>query len=151
MARRRALRANPSNAPGLPQNPFAMGIGMNSDGLNSGEIPSRHASFPRKRRLLNPAQFHRVFKNGKRIKGKNMTLIVAANELNHPRLGLAVSKKALSRAVQRNRIKRLVRESFRRRRDLPAADFVFMAQWPLGSMNNAEIIQRLAELWAHAR
>ena len=125
---------------------------MKSDGLSPGEIPSLHASsFPRKRRLLNPAQFHRVFKNGRRIKAKNMTLIVAANGLNHPRLGLAVSKKALSRAVQRNRIKRLVRESFRRHHDLPAADFVFMAQWPLGTMSNAEIVRRLAGLWAHAR
>jgi len=45
------------------------------------------------------------------------------------RLGLAVSRKVSRSAVQRNRIKRLVRESFRKHSpDLPALDIVVMAR-----------------------
>ena len=49
----------------------------------------------------------------------------AANPDGQSRLGLAIAKRVLPRAVDRNRVKRLVRESFRhRRQDLPAVDVI---------------------------
>ena len=42
-----------------------------------------------------------------------MTLLALANDRGNPRLGLVISRKAAGAAVARNRIKRLVRESFR--------------------------------------
>lgn len=47
------------------------------------------------------------------------------NECGYPRLGMIVAKRLLKRAVDRNRVKRCVRETFRGvRAELPACDFV---------------------------
>lgn len=47
-----------------------------------------------------------------------MTVLARANELGHPRLGLAISRKHVKRAVGRNLIKRQIRESFRLHQDI---------------------------------
>jgi len=63
--------------------------------------------------LRDTAEFQHVYRNGKRYEGVFITAFVIENqELNH-RLGVTASKKALGIAVQRNRAKRLLRESFR--------------------------------------
>ena len=64
-------------------------------------------------RLLSTTDFQCVFKAGKRYRGNEFTVIARANELDFPRLGLAISRRSAARAVDRNRIKRLVRERFR--------------------------------------
>jgi ribonuclease P protein component len=75
-------------------------------------------------------------------------VIARPNGLDHPRLGLAVGIKAAGNAVNRNRIKRLVRESFRgRQRDLPAVDIVVNARPAAGKAPNAEIAESVAVLW----
>ena len=63
--------------------------------------------------LRDSDQFQHVYRNGKRYEGVFITAFVIENkELNH-RLGVTASKKALGKAVQRNRAKRLLRETFR--------------------------------------
>ena len=63
--------------------------------------------------LRDTAEFQHVYRNGKRYEGVFITAFVIENqELNH-RLGVTASKKALGKAVQRNRAKRLLRETFR--------------------------------------
>ena len=63
--------------------------------------------------LRDTAEFQHVYRNGKRYEGVFITAFVIENqELNH-RLGVTASKKALGKAVQRNRAKRLLREAFR--------------------------------------
>lgn len=75
-------------------------------------------------------------------------LRVRENTLLHARLGLAISKRSLKLAVQRNRIKRLTRESFRQAfSTLPAVDIVIMSQPELASMDNAAILQQLEVSW----
>lgn len=60
------------------------------------------------------------------------------NNLSHARLGLVASRKALPRAVDRNRGKRLVREVFRQTRDgLAAADIVVQLRAELRRQKNA--------------
>lgn len=69
--------------------------------------------------------------------------------LEHPRLGLTVAKKHLKRAHDRNRIKRLVRESFRlSQHNLPSCDFVFVAKRGIGQLDNQTFLQTLDKLWA---
>jgi ribonuclease P protein component len=66
-----------------------------------------------RKNLRDTAEFQRVYRNGKRYEGVFITAFVIENqELNH-RLGVTASKKALGKAVQRNRAKRLLRETFR--------------------------------------
>ena len=63
--------------------------------------------------LRDTSEFQYVYRNGKRYEGVFISAFVIENqELNH-RLGVTASKKALGKAVQRNRPKRLLRETFR--------------------------------------
>jgi ribonuclease P protein component len=75
-------------------------------------------------------------------------VIARPNGLEHARLGLAVGVKAAGNAVNRNRIKRLVRESFRHRQPaLPALDLVVNARPAAGKAANAEIAASVVALW----
>ncbi|HPJ22053.1 MAG TPA: ribonuclease P protein component [Clostridia bacterium] len=58
-------------------------------------------------------EFARVYKKGSHYKAKNLTLYVLDTNRQKPRLGITVSRKAYGRSVDRNRVRRLVRESFR--------------------------------------
>lgn len=71
------------------------------------------ASFPKEARLRSPGEFRRVYASGARYDGRFMTAFVERNELGRHRLGVTVSRKTSTRAVQRNRAKRLLREAFR--------------------------------------
>jgi ribonuclease P protein component len=63
--------------------------------------------------LRDTAEFQHVYRNGKRYEGVFISAFVIENqELNH-RLGVTASKKAIGKAVKRNRAKRLLRETFR--------------------------------------
>lgn len=63
--------------------------------------------------LRDSREFQHVYRNGKRYDGVFITVFVIENEGLQHRLGVTASKKALGKAVQRNRAKRLLRESFR--------------------------------------
>ena len=76
-------------------------------------------------RLLNKSDFDRVFADNQRARTDFVMVMARPNQVGHPRLGMIVAKRLLARAVDRNRVKRCVRESFRLvMLDLPACDFV---------------------------
>jgi ribonuclease P protein component len=107
------------------------------------------ARFPRQARLIEPAHYQRVFTS---CRGKSsdrwLTLLASPNTLDIPRLGLAISRKAARHAVARNRIKRIVRESFRQHKNsLGALDVVVIARSGVAARNNAELRSALAQHW----
>ncbi|HKY26535.1 MAG TPA: ribonuclease P protein component [Pyrinomonadaceae bacterium] len=63
--------------------------------------------------LRGSKDFQKVYRTGKRYEGFFLTAFVAPNSLAHHRLGVTASRKAIGKAVDRNRAKRLLRETFR--------------------------------------
>lgn len=70
-------------------------------------------SFPKELRLRKRAEFLRVYELGKRIEGRFMTVFILPNENPVQRVGITATKKAIGKAHDRNRAKRLLRETFR--------------------------------------
>lgn len=70
-------------------------------------------TLPKHLRLRKPAEFQTVYKNGKRFDGRFASAFVLPNNLPNHRLGITASRKAVGKAVGRNRAKRLLREAFR--------------------------------------
>ena len=95
--------------------------------------------------MLTPSQFTFVFQQPQRAGTPQITILGRLNSLGHPRIGLTV---AVRRAHERNRIKRLTRESFRlRQHELPAMDFVVVAKKGVADLDNRALSEALEKLW----
>lgn len=106
------------------------------------------ADFPGDMRLRGARRFERVFARGRRYTDNCFTVIAAANGRDRARLGLAIAKRRVPRAVDRNRIKRIVRESFRRRAAaLPAVDLVVLIRSGGAHRGNADLFASLDGHW----
>ena len=80
----------------------------------------RPLSYPRHLRLVHKRDFERVYRDGLRARGATLLVVGAPNGLPHARLGLSVGKSIWKGAVERNRVRRIFRESFRlAQHDLP--------------------------------
>ena len=102
----------------------------------------------KEKRLLNAAAFGRVFKKATRSRDKWFTVLCRANEKDVARLGLAISKKNCRQATGRNRIKRVVRESFRQHQaGLAGLDVVVINQSAARTAGNQQLFDSMAGHW----
>jgi len=96
--------------------------------------------------------YGRVFKQAKRSGDKCFTVLCRSRASGPARLGLAVSKKNCKLASGRNRIKRLVRDSFRHNKAaLAGIDIVVMNTRATHSMDNRTITKSLEQHWERCR
>jgi ribonuclease P protein component len=98
--------------------------------------------------LTRPSEFKQVFANSKRVGDEYFSVLGHNNQLAFARLGLGVAKKHIKQAVGRNRVKRLLRESFRQHQDeLSGLDIVVLLRRDVTVLDNADIYKRFNKLW----
>jgi ribonuclease P protein component len=102
--------------------------------------------FPPEKRLRRRSDFERVFRRGRRLDGPYFLLIVLANGGRADRLGVTVSRK-VGNATRRNRARRLVRESFRRREEGPGPtlDLVLVVKKGIVGLTREEVDRELGD------
>ena len=106
------------------------------------------AGLPREARIRRAGDFAAMRNASGRFGGRCFSVRYRENGLEHARLGLAISKRVSKRAVERNRIKRLVRESFRRfRTQLPAVDLLVVARDHAAGLPGPELLADIDQLW----
>ena len=87
---------------------------------------------PLARQRLTGGDFTRIYAEGRRAHGELFAVVVRENALGRTRMGLSVSKRQAREAVDRNRVRRILREAFRLERGaLPVGiDIVLVATRP---------------------
>ena len=93
-------KASPSERPQAPDGSALLGFDL-----------------PKETRLAKRAEFLRVYEEGERIEGRFMTVFILPNGRDIQRVGITATKKAIGKAHDRNRAKRLLREAFRLSRE----------------------------------
>jgi len=115
--------------------------------------PQLDAGFPREARLTKPSDFKRVFDKPFVSSDRFFKILAKPGAAECWRLGMAVSRQIDKRATARNRIKRIVRESFRRQRGVlaayhPVLDLVVLPRRGIASISSDCLTQSLTTHWA---
>ncbi|WP_231950636.1 ribonuclease P protein component [Legionella spiritensis] len=95
---------------------------------------------------MNKKEFDAVFNQPGKTVTPELVVLHKANNLGYARLGMALSKKMIPKACERNRLKRLIRESFRTGK-LPAVDIIVLARYGVAEAGNRKITSRLGLTW----
>lgn len=100
-------------------------------------------------RLLSAGDFKRVFDKAEiKVSQANLLILARPNLTDHPRIGFVISKKNIRRAVNRNRVRRIMRESFRlNQHKLPPYDFVILARRGLGEIEREVLHNSISLCW----
>jgi len=119
--------------------------------VNEAIVSEASADYQKSKRLLNSEQYRIVLRKGKKIFNPLFLLFILPNNQMQSRLGITVSKKVSKRAVDRNCIKRQVREFFRlNQKSLPGYDVVVIANTSAAKTDNKTIQQALKNVWQKA-
>jgi len=105
-------------------------------------------SFRKNRRLLKASEYQEVFDRNKfKVAHPKLLLLAMKSDCDQARLGLVVGKKNIPTAVGRNRVKRLVRETFRQT-DFPLSlDIIFLARRDIDKLGDTELNLLLRQSW----
>jgi len=104
---------------------------------------------PREARLLTPGDFKRVFQNATVSTDRCFRVLATAGRGSRSRLGMAVSRRVDKRAAVRNRLKRIIRESFRQRFAGVgrAIDIVVLPSSDSATISNEQLFRSLDRHW----
>jgi len=107
----------------------------------------RDEGLRREERLRRKKDFEAIAKEGVRRHAKNFMIITRKNDQGFSRVG-AVASKRLGKAVERNRVKRLMREFFRRNKDRlpPSTDYVIVGKKGAQDLPYAHMVDELSTL-----
>ena len=106
--------------------------------------------FPKELRLLNAGDFEAVFsKNQYKVANRHFLILAMPSQQHSSRLGMVVAKKHIAKAVERNRVKRLIRETFRHTPAMQAAlDQIVLVRKGADKLTNQELSNTLKSLWS---
>lgn len=112
-------------------------------------MTQNNLSYPKSARLITSADFSYVFdKQVARSVDDVFILLAAPSAENRPRVGLAIAKKRAKRAVDRNKLKRVIRESWRLNcQDYDNLDVVVMIKPGAHKHENKVLRDKLARHW----
>lgn len=124
---------------------------------DSGEVPAprqRSERFTPAAHVRTSSDFTRCFSTGKRAGNQGFSAVYRRHDsadlaaaVTQPRLGLAISRKVDKRAVERNRLRRLIREWFRKNQSaFPAGDLVIIGKLPARGAAAATVFAELDDL-----
>jgi ribonuclease P protein component len=109
---------------------------------------SGRLTLPARLRLRRKRDFDAAYARGRRVSDVFFTVTATSNSSDAPRLGLAVALRAAGSAVERNRIRRIIRESFRlHQREIPPLDLVVGARPAAAAASGRTLQASLASLW----
>lgn len=105
-------------------------------------------AFQPAQRLRHKSEFDRVYRDARRSADALFAISFIFSPAGIPRLGMAIAGRVVGNSVRRNRIKRLVRESFRlHQHELPPLDIVVNARSGARAADNRAIVQSLEKHW----
>lgn len=106
------------------------------------------ARFDKHARMLKAEEYSQVFNKAHRSSDQYFTVLAKPKNNGFVKLGLAVSKKKARRAVSRNRLKRIIRESFRLSKNtIACANYVVMVQQKSEKVSNKVLFLSLEKHW----
>jgi ribonuclease P protein component len=104
--------------------------------------------FAKSARLLTPSDFKYVFDAATfKISSKEVLILARANSGSGPRLGLVIAKKHVRLAHQRNRVKRIARDTFRHQQELGGLDIIVLARGGIALLDNPTLHKQFDQLW----
>jgi len=111
-------------------------------------VSQQSGRFTKKNRLNRPIEFQQVFRSSCRSIDDSLLVIARENGLGYARLGLAISRRQVRAAAARNKLKRIVRESFRKNQHLLSGlDVVVTARGQLALINSKLLNNALPRHW----
>lgn len=104
--------------------------------------------FPRSHRLITKAEFKTVFDEPLKVSQRCFMILFRSNEKKHARIGIIVGKRVANSAVDRNRIRRVIRDSFRLNQEkLAGLDIVVIARQQCDTLTKSKIRKGIDDLW----
>lgn len=104
--------------------------------------------FSRSYRLVSKQDFQSVFAKPHKLTHKSLIVLYKFNHLSCARLGIIISKHQVKLAVNRNRMRRVVRESFRQRKEaLKGLDIVVLMRSECSPQGKKALRDDIDNLW----